>query len=135
MNADDLDRALVEEEIMPSSGFVTAVMASVLDEARMPAPIPFPWRRALTGLALAAAAILAAPVVWLGGAPALPASDTVSGLWRAPIESILRLFSDADVAMMVAALLLTYAVVDIPRRLASRSVANGLYGRSDSGRP
>jgi len=43
-----------EEAIVPSSGFLAAVMERVRDEAKAPAPIPFPWKRAVPGLALAA---------------------------------------------------------------------------------
>jgi hypothetical protein len=46
-----------EEEILPSSGFVAAVMARVQDEAGAPPPIPFPWMRVLPGFALVAGVI------------------------------------------------------------------------------
>ena len=52
MRQDDLDRILSkDQEIIPSSGFVNSVMDSVRREALTPAPIPFPWKRALPGLA------------------------------------------------------------------------------------
>ena len=52
MRQDDLDRMLSkEQQIIPSSGFVNSVMDSVRREALTPAPIPFPWKRALPGLA------------------------------------------------------------------------------------
>jgi len=41
-----------DEEIVPSSGFLSGVMERVEEEARMPARIPFPWRRALPGMAV-----------------------------------------------------------------------------------
>jgi hypothetical protein len=44
-----------EESIVPSSGFLDAVMEQVKDEAAMPAPIPFPWKRALPGFVVVAA--------------------------------------------------------------------------------
>jgi hypothetical protein len=48
-----LDEMLAsEEEIVPSSGFLSAVMERVEDEARMPARIAFPWKRAMPGLAV-----------------------------------------------------------------------------------
>jgi len=43
-----------EEELMPSSGFLSAVMERVSEEAAAPPPIPFPWKRALPGMALIA---------------------------------------------------------------------------------
>jgi hypothetical protein len=52
---DDLDQALSSEDtIIPSSGFAATVMDGVRREALIPPPIPFPWRRALPGLALCA---------------------------------------------------------------------------------
>jgi hypothetical protein len=54
MKEDDLDRILSEEEeVVPSSGFLAAVMEAVQHEAAEPPPIPFPWRRALPGFAVA----------------------------------------------------------------------------------
>jgi hypothetical protein len=50
-----------EEEIAPSSGFLSAVMERVQEEASAPPPIPFPWKRALPGFALVAAVF-----GWLG---------------------------------------------------------------------
>jgi hypothetical protein len=52
---DAMDRILAaEEEMVPSSGFVSAVMERVREEAAAPAPIPFPWKRAVPGLVLVA---------------------------------------------------------------------------------
>jgi hypothetical protein len=50
-----------DEELVPSSGFLSAVMERVQEEASAPAPIPFPWKRALPGIALVAGVF-----VWLG---------------------------------------------------------------------
>ena len=52
---DAIDRILAtDEEITPSSGFMAAVMGRVREEAATPTPIPFPWRRAIPGVVLAA---------------------------------------------------------------------------------
>jgi hypothetical protein len=52
-----LDAMLASEEaLVPSSGFLAAVMERVDEVARMPEPIPFPWKRALPGFVLATAA-------------------------------------------------------------------------------
>ena len=52
MKDDELDRILSNEEaIIPSSGFVGSVMDDVRREAAAPPPIPFPWTRALPGIA------------------------------------------------------------------------------------
>jgi|SRR5580658_2091204 hypothetical protein len=50
---EDIDSLLSRgDEIVPSSGFAVSVMAAVRREAAAPPPIPFPWKRALPGLAL-----------------------------------------------------------------------------------
>jgi hypothetical protein len=46
-----------EEELMPSSGFVASVMERVLQEAALPAPLPFPWKMAIPLLLLTCGAI------------------------------------------------------------------------------
>jgi hypothetical protein len=52
---DAIGRILASEEaLVPSSGFVSAVMERVREESAAPAPIPFPWKRATPGIVLAA---------------------------------------------------------------------------------
>jgi hypothetical protein len=52
---DAIDRTLSSEgELVPSSGFLASVMDRVRGEAVAPPPIPFPWKRALPGILLAA---------------------------------------------------------------------------------
>jgi hypothetical protein len=52
----NLDQTLASEEaIVPSSGFLSAVIERVQQEAATPPPIPFPWKRAIPGFVLAAA--------------------------------------------------------------------------------
>jgi hypothetical protein len=41
-----------EEELAPSSGFVSSVMERIAEEAAAPPPIPFPWKRAVPGIVL-----------------------------------------------------------------------------------
>ena len=63
MDGENLDRIVAEEdELIPSSGFVAAVMERVETEAVAPPPIPFPWKRALPGMVLAAAVLVWAAV-------------------------------------------------------------------------
>jgi hypothetical protein len=47
-----------EEELLPSSGFAASVMERVRQEAALPAPIPFPWKRAIPLLLLACGGIV-----------------------------------------------------------------------------
>src|SRR5271157_1457738 len=58
-----------EEELLPSSGFASAVMERVRQEAALPAPIPFPWMKAIPVLLLAGGGICWSTVemVRLGG--------------------------------------------------------------------
>jgi len=54
IESDPIDRILASEEpILPSSGFLASVMERVQEESRAPAPIPFPWKRAVPGILLA----------------------------------------------------------------------------------
>jgi hypothetical protein len=51
----EIDRILAtEEELIPTSGFMASVMERVEEEAAVPPPIPFPWKRAVPGILLAA---------------------------------------------------------------------------------
>ena len=53
--SDKLDNILASEpELVPSSGFLASVMERVKEEAAVPPPIPFPWKRAIPGMILAA---------------------------------------------------------------------------------
>jgi hypothetical protein len=84
-NADpntDLDRALAttSDSILPSSGFADSVMTAVYRETSAPAPLAFPWKRAIPGFgaaAIAATLLIAAVVSFFHSpssrnAPALP---------------------------------------------------------------
>jgi hypothetical protein len=49
---DQLDHILVEEgALLPSSGFAASVMDAIQRQSTAPAPIPFPWKLALPGIA------------------------------------------------------------------------------------
>ena len=59
---ENLNRILgAEEELAPSSGFVSAVMERVREEAAAPKPIPFPWKRVVPG-----AVVALGGVTWIG---------------------------------------------------------------------
>jgi hypothetical protein len=56
---ENLDRILAAEEALsPSSGFVASVMDRVRQEGTVPEPIPFPWKRALPGMMVAALGLI-----------------------------------------------------------------------------
>jgi hypothetical protein len=95
---DKLENILASEpELVPSSGFLTTVMERVAEEAAVPPPIPFPWKRAIPGMGLAFGVlcwggfelarylIRGAPLVSLRHLP-IPAhipAQMDSGLWTA----------------------------------------------------
>jgi hypothetical protein len=55
----EIDRAMAPHDtIVPASGFVSAVMARVHEEASATRPLAFPWLRALPGLAAIACAFV-----------------------------------------------------------------------------
>ena len=52
---DPIDHILATDPpLVPTSGFLASVMETIQDEALKPAPIPFPWKRAVPGILLAA---------------------------------------------------------------------------------
>ena len=71
MNSDLDEIVSRQDEIVPSSGFVASVMEAVQQETAAPAPIPFPWKRALPifGAMLAGLVMLVAGIVELFRAP------------------------------------------------------------------
>jgi hypothetical protein len=106
-----------EEDLLPSSGFLATVMESVREEARLPQPIPFPWKRAVPGILLAGG-------VFAWGAfelfrYGLPAVSGIS-LTRPHLAYALeRPFEEAGwVALALGASLLSWL---LSRRLAGRS--------------
>ncbi len=118
-----LDAALASDidAIVPSSGFVNSVMMAVHGQAAAPAPIAFPWKRAVPGL-IAAAAVAALLIVWIFALLRAPAgaNHLLSIVdWPAILAPVLRHASDAR---WVA---LTLAVSLVPllfcRRLVSSS--------------
>ena len=100
MNHDELDRMLsCEQEIIPSSGFTASVMNAVRVQAQAPPPIPFPWKRALPGVAAAVIAlgwIIAACLAFLSsksaGEPiALSLPSAIVPFWHAASWILLAL--------------------------------------------
>jgi hypothetical protein len=56
----EIDHILATEEpLVPTSGFLASVMERVREEAAAPAPIPFPWKRALPGMIVVASILTA----------------------------------------------------------------------------
>jgi hypothetical protein len=118
MNETRIDDILAtDEELVPSSGFLSAVMERVHEEASAPPPIPFPWKRALPGFVLVAGVF-----GWLGvelvraGIPAmeqgLPTTVQIPPGLVQPME---------QVGWVALALAVSLASWLLARRLAGRS--------------
>ncbi len=120
---DQIDRILSrEDEILPSAGFTASVMESVRREARAPAPIPFPWKRALPVLVLAALAVIIVPIVAVtaiarvASAPLAATPATTTFFWA----QIPAWLSNPAIGWTTGALLLAFIAVKFSMRLASR---------------
>jgi hypothetical protein len=112
MSHDDLDHILSrEEDIVPSSGFVSNVMTALRNEVSAPPPIPFPWRRALPGLAACLAALVVLAAV------ALANSSTFAPV-PVPVPALVQAAATAKALWIALALVLTLASVTISLRLA-----------------
>ncbi|HLH44106.1 MAG TPA: hypothetical protein VKV74_14055 [Bryobacteraceae bacterium] len=122
MMQDEFDRALSGEvPIVPSAGFVNGVMEAVRREASAPPPIPFPWKRALPGLAagiVALAAMIAAVVKDVAHpASAVPAQSGWSSA-LAHAAALTKAYGIDWILLMVA---ITLACVTLSMRLTAGS--------------
>lgn len=115
---ENLDQILgAEGELAPSSGFVSAVMERVREEAAAPKPIPFPWKRVVPGAVLAVGG-----VAWMGvetvrqGVRALPSSPVV--LWTHVPQQVAAALQSAG--WIVAALSVSLLSWLLARRMVGR---------------
>ncbi len=134
MSDDQLDSLLSRnDDLEPSSGFARNVMDVVRREASAPAPIPFPWRRALPGLVLCvlslAAMCVAAMVRPASQAPHEAPGPTIwTAMWTATwtglstLGGLLRAANVGGLSWIILALLLTLASVMLSLRLIGRRV-------------
>ena len=116
MRQDDLDRMLSrEEDIVPSSGFVSGVMDAVRREASTLPPIAFPWKWALPGLAawtIVLVSFLITVFAQIGRgatAPSVVASST--------LVTILEGAKSIGAGWAALALLMSFASVTLSMRL------------------
>ena len=118
MIPDDLDRVLLREaEIVPSSGFAKSVMAAVRSEAAAPPPIPFPWERALPGLAVCAVAIVGA---LRGTASSASISTPTLMHWADAVVQVLGKANATGAGWALVGLLLTVAGLKLTWELKGR---------------
>lgn len=131
MNDPEIDNILSkQDEIVPSSGFVVSVMDAVRREAAAPPPIPFPWKRALPVLLLAALAVTLVVVVGVA-IIAQPAAGSVASRIAAQAQSLPAPLMPVPLLQGVIgtaalwtglALLLAFVSVKLSIRMASSTV-------------
>ncbi|MGO8758072.1 MAG: hypothetical protein ACLQG3_08110 [Terracidiphilus sp.] len=115
---DAIERVLAaEEEIVPSSGFAASVMERVREEAAMPAPIPFPWKRAIPGILLTAGVL--GWGAWEAVRTGLP--DVPQMLLSPPSLSPAAVRGLEDVGWVALALAVSYCSWALSARLVRRS--------------
>ena len=118
MRDDELDRVLsAETGIVPSSGFTASVMDAVRREAAIPPPIPFPWKRALPGLAACIAVLVVA--VFASHSPSVPEIAS-SSYWERLLSGVSAASSIAvrlGAGWVALSLLLSLASVALSMRL------------------
>jgi len=108
MEHDEIDRILSEEDdIVPSSGFVPAVMEAVLYEAATPPPIPFPWKCAFPGFAALALTLVLSYIA----AMRVPEADSSA------LVTILDGASSIGADWISVALLLSFVSVTVSMRV------------------
>ncbi len=105
-----------EEELIPSSGFLASVMECVEQESAAPPPIPFPWKRAIPGILLAAGVFGwgAVELTRLGPTAVPPLALTMPHLSAASMQFV---ESAGWVALALGVSLLSWL---LSRRLAGR---------------
>jgi hypothetical protein len=119
---ENLDSILgTEGELAPSSGFVSAVMERVRDEAAAPKPIPFPWKRVLPGAVLAVGG-----VVWMGVEVARHGATAVSSV-GSPIEQFAHVLLQMSGTLEDAA---GWVAASLGVSLLSWLMARRMIGRS-----
>jgi hypothetical protein len=121
MRDGDLDRILYNEQvIVPSSGFVVAVMDAVRRESVAPPPIPFPWKRALPGLFAAGVALVS---IFVAGI-AMFIQGTPSQLFTSQLQSlfapIFERWNSLGASWITLALIVSIASVKLSMHLATR---------------
>jgi len=116
---DPLDAVLLAEfnsveQLRPSSGFALSVMDAIHEEAVVPPPIPFPWKRFLPG-AIAVPCALVAFVIWATRHSSAPAA---AGNFAVALPSLNSV--DSMLSWIALALMLTLIAI-----LSSFRMANG----------
>jgi len=122
MSLDEIDRILSpEEEILPSSGFTASVMDAVRREAAAPQPIPFPWKRASPGVALAGLAMVFAVIIVADFTRVIRQASAVRvpSTWMSALAPIFHDPLHPEAVWLAVAFVVTLASIMVSFRLAS----------------
>lgn len=123
MREHELDYILSRErEIVPSAQFTRSVMNTVRSEAAAPPPIPFPWLRALPGLA---AGVLAVFWTVIEAFRLLESTQQTESAFLFPswidrLAQILRAGESAGIGWVLLSLIVTRACWELTWRIAGR---------------
>lgn len=115
--ADPIDAVLLAEfnsaeQIRPSSGFALSVMDAVHEQAVVPPPIPFPWKRVLP-FAIAALCSLLGFVLWV----TLRSGISISSDFTLSLSTFTHF--EVMLGWTALVLILTLVVVSMSFRLAT----------------
>ncbi len=124
MRNEELDRILSrigteEDEIIPSSGFTASLMDSVRREATTPPPIPFPWKRALPGLAAGCVALVLVLIEIVTHLDQHAMVRETPAITASAFDPILKAALNAGIGWIFLALLLSLASVMFSLRFTS----------------
>jgi hypothetical protein len=109
----------MEQEIIPSSGFVTSVMDAVRHDAATTLPIPFPWKRAIPGLWAAGIALVS---VFVAGSAIFIRGTATQPLPAKLLSALALIFQDWKIVganWIVLALVLSFVSVKLSMHVAS----------------
>jgi hypothetical protein len=115
-----LDSALLSESdaLLPSSGFTDSVMAAVREEAMAPPPIPFPWKRALPGMAAVVLAVCGFLAGLISALSHSQASSHMSIQSFNLLPSLIHQTSATDTGYLLLALVITALSLALPWSLS-----------------
>jgi hypothetical protein len=121
---EQLDRILTQEDaLMPSSGFAASVMDAIQDQAAEPAPIPFPWKLALPGIAALFAAIVIIARLTVSAIQGMGQNSSgASFLSQANLDLVLSSFARVQAGPALLAIAAALICTLLCRRLGARSV-------------
>jgi hypothetical protein len=122
MMQDEFDRALSGEiPIVPSAGFVHEVMEAVRHEASAPPPIPFPWKRALPGLAAVVVALAAMIVILVKDASRPASAASAQNRLIPALAHAASVANEYGINWILLAMVITVACVMVSMRLTAGS--------------